>query len=74
MVTPTRADGEPVEQLAWVVQNPEPEESVDAMAESLHEEKAPKIDANNFEGSQVEDSRAYVDKKEVCGWVDIRTR
>ena len=74
MVTPPRADGEPVEQLAWVDRNPEPEESVDAMAESLHEDKAPRIDANNFEGSQVEDSRAYVDRKGECGWVDIRTR
>jgi hypothetical protein len=74
MVTPTRADGEPVKQLAWVGRKPEPEESVDAMAESLHNDQAPRIDGNNFEGSQVEDSRAYVDRKGESGWVDIRTR
>jgi hypothetical protein len=38
-----------------------------AMADSLHEDKAPRIDANNFEGSQVEHSRAYVDTKAECG-------
>jgi aryl-alcohol dehydrogenase-like predicted oxidoreductase len=74
MITPTRADGEPVEQLAWMGRNPEPEESVDAMAESLHEDKALRIDAKNFEGSQVEDSRAYVDRKGDAVWVDSRRR
>jgi aryl-alcohol dehydrogenase-like predicted oxidoreductase len=74
MVTPTRADGGPIVQLAWVDRDPELEESVDAMAESLHEDKVLRIDGNNFEGSRVEDSRAYVDRKGECGRVDIRTR
>jgi hypothetical protein len=66
MVTQTRADGEPVEQLAWVDRNPESEESVDAMAGSPHEDKVPRI-ANNFEENDRKGEWGW-------GWVDINTR
>ena len=61
-----------MEQLARVDRNPGPKESADAMAENLHEDKALRIDAKNFEGSQVEDSRAFGGRKGEGGWVDSR--
>ena len=74
MVTPRRADGEPVEQLAKADRNPELQESVDAMRESLHEDTALRIDAENFGGSREKDSKACVDRRGEAACVESRRK
>lgn len=62
MAIPRSADGEPVEQLGKVDRSSALEESVDVMGGTLHGDTALKIDEENFEGSRVGDSRAFVDR------------
>jgi hypothetical protein len=51
-----------VEQLGKVDRSPALEESMDVMGGTLHEDTALKIDEENFEGSRVGDSKAFVDR------------
>jgi hypothetical protein len=74
MATPRHADDEPGEQLATVNRNSEQEESVDARVGSLREDTGQRIDAENFEGIRVGDSRVCEGRKGEAAWVNSRRR
>jgi hypothetical protein len=74
MAIPRHADGEPVEQPATVDRNPEQEESVDARVGSLREDMGQRIDAENFEGIRVGDSRVCEGRRGEAAWVNSRRR